>query len=263
MSACEKGRLWSQALRLLVRMWTSEITPEVVTVTAALGAVASSAKWEKAPAVASLCGGTFSQRLGTSWTMALALLDMGELQPSIAAFRSALAAAELAGEPVAARFAEVGLWRRTARGEGRSAPKHRGEYAGATSQLQASGTPLAGRLLCGSASQVLAALQGGGTSAARDFYDVGSLNARLATERGGQGPNAGQEVAPWAHSARRALASALPSPAPAAAAAAQLAAWCEADLALPARRGSWLQQALAFLQDLQQMVSAKKRCGMI
>ena len=56
-------------------------------------------------------------------------IPSGELQPSIAAFRSALAAAELAGEPVAARFAEVGLWRRTARGEGRSAPKHRGEYA--------------------------------------------------------------------------------------------------------------------------------------
>ena len=35
--------------------------------------------------------------------------------------------------------------------------------------------------------------RGRGTSAARDFYDVGSLNARLATEHGSQGPT-GQEA---------------------------------------------------------------------
>ena len=52
-----------------------------------------------------------------------------EPEPSIAAFRAALAAAEAAGEPAASKAAERGLWRCAARGQGRSAPKHHGEYA--------------------------------------------------------------------------------------------------------------------------------------
>ena len=131
-----------------------------------------------------------------------------------------------------------------------------GEFAGATNHL-AQLEPGKGRLLSVSAQHIWKTLSGNDASNAKpkDFFPVGSLNAREVISRSGHFPFT-KEVARTARVAVTAAFLAAPDdksppPMPSAASAQQLVAWCQADLVIP--QPSLSRRVRRFLQAIAAM----------